>query len=646
MGSGDIQVAFLPERQTRSIALGTSILEAANQSGSPLRADCGGNGTCGQCKVFLTFPPPEVSFDRLLAELAEENIASLEAVRELLQNRWSISMDEVLACRTFLEKQSIIFIPDPSRNPADSHILTQTEHLEPSTAKKSGQASSEKKPSACWSRMTLPPPSRQDPVPDLERCERELGIAPLKCSPEWMKRIPTLLRDSNWEVCCGVFLDELVSLTPKDDPGTDHALAIDLGTTTLAAKLVDLKTQMVVAVEAMRNPQMQFGDDILSRILEAGRGPASLEKLHETIMAATHEIVDRLCRQVAITADRIAAVAVAGNTAMQQIFCGADPQYLGTSPFVPVLRSVPLMKAKEVGLNLHPETMLYVFPVIGGFVGGDLVSGILSTKLNSIEGPSLLIDIGTNGEVILCHEGKWIAAATAAGPTFEGARIRHGMSASLGAIERCRMVEGDLSLQTIGRVKPVGICGSGLIDVAAELLRQGIVSNTGQLHPPENAPEALSERLRRRMIRLKNRPAFVLATEEESGRDGEPVLITQNDVRQLQLATGAIRAGVRLLLHQQAIPPESLQHVFLGGGFGNFLRRENAQRIGLLPWEIPVSRIQYRGNTSLAGALALLLHREACETVQNIARKTRHVDLSTCPEFQNFFADAMLFPEQ
>jgi uncharacterized 2Fe-2S/4Fe-4S cluster protein (DUF4445 family) len=649
MGSGDIKVAFLPELHARTTEFGTTILEAAHRVGHPLRADCGGNGTCGHCKVYVRFFSPEEDIKAALAVFADqEEELTLDTVTELLSQKDSNPLEEVLACRTALDRPAVIYIPPTSRDLSDQNlrVLVRSSGEEKTTPKRNGQKSSLTTATARTEILTLPAPSRQDPVPDMERLARELNLASLRCSPRLLGQLPTILRESEWEVCCTLFRDELIAVTPTSSAAVKFALAIDIGTTTLAIKLLDLQTRDVLAVEAKRNPQTRVGDDILSRILESARGQDSLEQLHRSVVEAVNEMIGNLCRTARIAPERIAVATVAGNTAMQQIFCGIDPQFLGVSPFVPVARTLPTMKAAEVGLRLHPEAPLYVFPVIGGFVGGDLVAGILSTKLTESEGPAILIDIGTNGEVILCHEKKLIAAATAAGPTFEGARIRHGMAASIGAIEQCRVEDGDLSLKTIGQAPPVGICGSGLIDIAAELLRNDIVSSTGQLRSAENAPHSLSEGLKRRMIRWENRPAFLLASREESGRDDEPVMITQNDLRQLQLATGAIRAGVRLLLHRQGISPESLKNVFLGGGFGNFLRRANAQRIGLLPWEIPVSRIQYRGNTSLAGAVALLLEHDGCGQAREIANKARHIDLSTCSEFQNFFADAMLFPEQ
>jgi uncharacterized 2Fe-2S/4Fe-4S cluster protein (DUF4445 family) len=290
--------------------------------------------------------------------------------------------------------------------------------------------------------------------------------------------------------------------------------------------------------------------------------------------------------------------------------------------------------------------------VIGGFVGGDTVSGILATGLAESQGPTLLVDIGTNGEIVLAAGGKLLAASTAAGPAFEGARITHGMRASSGAIEKV-VCDGRLRLNVIGNVLPIGLCGSALIDLAAELLRYGVITSDGKLLAAGQLPDGLLPELRRRVIDSRTgvspveqgKPAFLLVAEEESGT-GKPIVLTQRDVRELQLASGAIRAGMTILLRRAGLEPADLDAILVAGGFGNFIRRSNAQRIGLLPPELPRQRIRFHGNTSLAGARLLALSQEARRRAEELARRTEHVDLSADPDFRWAFAEAMIFPAE
>ena len=421
------------------------------------------------------------------------------------------------------------------------------------------------------------------------------------------------------------------------------AVAVDVGTTTLVAELLDVGTGSQWAIDARLNPQTRFGDDVLSRIFHARQRPDGLQQLNETITAAVDEMIGQLCHQAGIPRGRIYEVAFAGNTTMQQLLCGVDTSALGEVPFAPATGRALIAPAVELGLHIHPRGSAYVMPVIGGFVGGDTVAGVLATGMADAEGPTLLVDIGTNGEIVLHAGGKLRAASTAAGPAFEGARISCGMRGCTGAIEKV-VVDGRLRTNVIGNVPPVGLCGSGLIDVAAELLRHGLLTPQGRLQTPDQLPGNVLPDLARRLVLHEGKVAFLLASAAETGAD-RPIVLTQRDLRELQLATGAIRAGIAILLRQAGLGPKDLRQVLIGGGFGNFIRRSNAQRIGLLPCEIEHRRIRYMGNTSLAGARLAALSTRARQLAEQLARRTEHVDLSTDAEFQRAFAESMIFPE-
>jgi len=437
--------------------------------------------------------------------------------------------------------------------------------------------------------------------------------------------------------------DRLIDFPQGDTTAEKFAVAVDVGTTTLAALLLDLSAASDRAVASRLNPQTRFGDDVLSRILFARENPQGLQILHEAIISAINEMIGELCAQAGIEREKIYVLAFSGNTAMQHLLCRVDASSLGSAPFVPASDFGLSLSAGELGLRVHPRARAYVFPIIGGFVGGDTVAGILATELTNVPGPALLVDIGTNGEIVLWARGKLTAASTAAGPAFEGARISCGMRGSSGAIEKV-IVDGRLRINVIGNAAPAGLCGSGLIDVAAELLRHKVLSPQGKLLNPDQLPEGVLPDLRERIVLHGGKVAFLLVSEKESAT-GKALVLTQRDFRELQLATGAIRAGIGILLKCAGLKPQDLQEVFIAGGFGNFIRRSNAQRIGLLPDQIEHHRIYYRGNTSLAGARLAALSLRARRLAEDIARRTEHVDLSTDPDFQEAFAEAMIFPE-
>jgi uncharacterized 2Fe-2S/4Fe-4S cluster protein (DUF4445 family) len=480
-------------------------------------------------------------------------------------------------------------------------------------------------------------------------------------------------------------------------------VAVDVGTTTLVSALLELPGGRELAVASRLNPQTRFGDDVLSRIVHTQETPGGLDDLQRTVLRAVDEMVGELCAVARVARERIYEIVFSGNTTMQHLLCGIDPQSLAQVPFVSTMGRGLLLPAAELwgggagkgdrhllperpfgcfaqkvpvpfsgfSGSIHPRGRAYVLPVIGGFVGGDTVAGMLATGITDTRGPTLFVDIGTNGEIVLWANGKLTAASTAAGPAFEGARIAQGMRGSTGAIEKV-VVDGHLRINVIGNAPPVGLCGSGLIDVAAELLRHGLLTPQGRLLPREQLPADVLPDLAERVVdesvgqvanlpgnvgqvanlpegsrQVSNLPhvAFLLASASETG-NGRPILLTQRDVRELQLASGAIRAGITILLRRAGLRPGDLQGVLIGGGFGNFIRRSNAQRIGLLPAEVERRRIRYQGNTSLAGARLVALSRQARQTAEDLARRTEHVDLSSDRDFHATFAESMLFPSE
>ena len=612
MSTQQLRVTFQPSGRSVFVLYGTKMLEAAGRAGLTIQTPCGGGGTCGKCRVRVVSGACDATPTEQQGLSADELAAG-----------WR------LACQTRVCSQTVVDVPDSSLFASQQRILTD-----------SAAARGELRPAVRKRYVELSEPSLADCDSDLERLQGAVG--PFKADLSLIRRVGRLLRRNGFKGTAVLTDNTLIDFEPGDTTGACYGVAFDIGTTTLAATLLDLCGGSELAVASRMNPQVSFGDDVLSRIQHASNSPENLEQLRECIANAIDGLIEELCLQASVPRQSVYEIALAGNTTMQHLLCGLDVAQLGAVPFVPVHQRGLLLPAAELAAAIHHSGRAYVFPLIGGFVGGDTVAGMLAAGLGEADGPTLMIDIGTNGEIVLAHEGTIRAASTAAGPAFEGARISRGMRATRGAVEKVVFNETDIELGVIGNVEPIGICGSALVDLAAGLLETGIVSTSGRLLPPDELPAGLGESLRSR-VRAgdSGQGEFVLA---ETG--GGPLALTQRDIRELQLASGAIRAGISILLREAGLSAGDLQHVLIAGGFGSFIRRDHAQRIGLLPGEVDHRRISYIGNASLAGARWALLSTDARKRAEQLARTAKHVQLSEDPEFQMEFAEAMIFPER
>ncbi len=606
----ELRVTFQPSGRTVHVLPGTAILEAAARAGFVLLTPCGGGGTCGKCRVKIhsgTTGAPDARAHRLTAAQRREG--------------WR------LACCDTIESEAVIEIPPTSLFEHSQKILTgdagHTLAVDPVVR---------------VTTVKLPP---ADTRPGLDCLDAALGET-LSIDPARAGELTDRLRAGGQQAHIVQEGCRLLDLQPATAPAVALGVAFDLGTTTVVGTLLDLVTGTERGVAAALNGQIPFGDDVLSRILRVRENPARLPELQAAAMCSLNEIVGTLCRQAGIAPERIVHATLAGNTTMQQIICGLDPTALGEIPFTPAFVHSFEVPAASLGLAIHPAASLYVFPQIGGFVGGDTVAGMIASNFDRLPKPTLLVDIGTNGEIALLHHGRIFCASTAAGPAFEGARIAQGMRATAGAIEKVLIRDGDIHINVIGNTPPAGLCGTALIDTVAELLRHGLLEPTGRLLLPEELPAALPEALRRRIERTGDDPRFVLVP---AAGDRAAVCLTQRDIRELQLASGAIRAGIETLLQRAGLAATDLDAVLLAGAFGNFIRRSNAQRIGLLP-PLPHERIRFIGNASSMGAKMALLSAAERNRAETLRARAEHVDLGSDPGFLDIFCQSMLFPEE
>lgn len=609
------KIIFEPTGRQVYTLPGTILLEAAAQAGLIIQTPCGGQGQCGKCRVKIVSGSCEPTANCRAA------IGALE-----------VEQGYRLACQARVQGDLVVEVPVTSLFESQQQILVQA-----------AGAPLELAPVISKHFVELAPPSQADARSDVERLRA--AIQPTTFEPvgiRMLRLLPGLLRCQGFRGTAVIVDGELIDFEAGNTTAKCYGVAVDIGTTTLVGTLVNLKTGLDLKVEAKINPQTSYGDDVISRIRKCREDSKGLAQLQRVIIGAINDIIDELVAAAGIDREHIYEIVMAGNTTMQQILCGIDPSALGELPFVPVFTDVPQLNATDLALEINPHGKVYVFPQIGGFVGGDTVAGIIASRLDREQETVLFVDIGTNGEIVLAHNGRLIATSVAAGPAFEGARISCGMRAVSGAIEKVVM-DGDLAINVIGNTRPAGLCGSGLIDAVAELLRLGLLEATGRLRTPSEVPSGAPPALRKRLLEQNGHVDFLLAHKTETV-SGKPMILTQRDIRELQLASAAIRAGTAILLEMAGLQSKDLKRVLLAGAFGNFIRRNHARRIGLLP-PIPCDRIRFIGNASSLGAKRALLSVAEKHSAVAIARAVQHVDLSLSSEFQMAFSSAMLFPE-
>jgi uncharacterized 2Fe-2S/4Fe-4S cluster protein (DUF4445 family) len=417
-------------------------------------------------------------------------------------------------------------------------------------------------------------------------------------------------------------------------------LALDIGTTTIVGYLLDLTSGNQVSLSALMNPQAKFGGDVVSRILHATATPDGLKRLQGVLIAALNEIIREVSKKAGVSTEQIYEICAVGNTTMHHLLLGLRPSSLTHFPYRPVIREAFAFPAKEIGIFIHPQGQFYLPPLIAGFMGSDTVGVVLSTGLHKSKIIKLAIDIGTNGEIVLGNRDRMVAASCAAGPAFEGGQIQYGMPGTNGAIDAVAIKNGgQVRIHAIDGLAPLGFCGSGLVDAISEIRRKGMISRQGQLlnnggggHPS----------LARRIIRFGGQTAFLL-WQGKGHSNPKRILITQKDVRQLQLAKSAIWAGIQILTRTIGIQLEEIDEVFLAGAFGNYVNPKSAIRIGLLP-HFKKTKITPVGNAAGTGAKMALLSLNEREDANRIAQKIEYIELAKHPDFQNEFIEGMAFP--
>jgi len=609
-----MRVKFQPSGALVEVSEGTSLLAASHQAGVALESPCGGRGTCGKCRVI-------VDGDAGPLTDAEQRHLSLEEIQAGYR----------LACQAVVASDLLVRVPEGSQVYSVSILsqgLTREVALEP------------------WVRratLYVPPSTLEDQASDLaalQKAWQQQGFDDLSVSLGALRRLPAALRQDDGLVTLILADGELIEILPGVDEGPVLGLAYDIGTTTIVGYLLDLTTGRELAVASLLNPQTQYGDDVVSRIQHITAVPNGLQQLQDAVVGAINRIATDACRQAGVPADCVYGMTAVGNTTMQHLLLGVDPSALARSPYVPVVAEAVSIPAQRLGLAIHPEAHVWALASIAGWVGADTVGVILATGQHQADEISLAIDIGTNGEMTLGSRQRLVACSTAAGPAFEGAHLSCGMRAASGAIDQVS-IDGDVHWRTIQNTPPRGICGSGLVDLVAQMLDAEILRESGMMHDAQHLTDLGQSALAARIRSEGRHRAFDLVLPQE-GADGRPVRVSQRDIRELQLAKGAIRAGIEILLDELGIGHADVARVYLAGAFGNYIRPESALRIGLMP-AFPNAEIVPVGNAAGSGAKLALLSQSARDETRDIVRLVEYLELSILPEFQDQFAASMVF---
>jgi uncharacterized 2Fe-2S/4Fe-4S cluster protein (DUF4445 family) len=598
-------IDFEPVGRRGECPEGNTLLDCARHLGVNLVNLCGGTGGCGRCIVQIL--EGEVSQPRP----GEGEFLSAE----------KLAAGYRLACRAVTLSDCKVRVPPESLStPQRTQIEGEEVLVTP-------------EPLVETYSVSLMPPSLEDLRADVERLHAALeerhGLVAASLDPVVMRTLPSLLRSEDWQADVAVRDGQIVALLP---PATRPlGLAVDLGTTKIAAYLMDLASGETLASAGAMNPQIAYGEDVIARISFADESPKQAAQLQHLVAGRLNELARDLCRQTGTDSAHILEMVLVGNTAMHHLFLLLDAEYLARAPYVAAVSSAQDVKARDLGLELAPGATVHLLPNIAGYVGADHVAMLLASGMACAQGVVLALDIGTNTEVCLANHGRLTSLSCASGPAFEGAHIRHGMRAAVGAIEHVRLVDGNVEYQTIGDTPPVGLCGSGILDTLAQLHLAGVVDRRGRM-------KADHERVQGE----KGDREFLLAAME--GADDTPITFTQKDVRELQLAKGAMRCGVDVLLEANGLTAADVDQVLIAGAFGTYIDVSSAMTIGMLP-SMPLERVRQVGNAAGMGAKMALISRGKRAEAQELAGRIGYLELATWPGFAMAFAEATYLGE-
>lgn len=622
------KILFLPDKKTVDTEAGTTIMQAAQKAGIHINNLCGGKGACGRCRV-------KVANGRVRADKHSISLLSKEEILEgyvlACQTRVDADMEVLIPAESILEEGQILmecsfdYSPPEKiavhRLPADPMCL-----YEPLTQKVF---------------MEMKEPSPEDNVSDMDRIVRELRkktrYREFEISLRCLQGLAMKLRQNAWKATATLATHGDVAKILQIEPGNtaegNYGLAVDVGTTTVVAQLVHLRSGNVLGVAGSHNLQARFGEDVISRMIYACGKDDGLHPLHKAVVKNINQLIKSLTEEKGIDPREITALVAAGNTTMSHLLLSLIPCSIRVDPYVPTANVYPQVHAGELGLDIHPGGIVEVVPGVASYVGGDIVAGIIACGMADRPETRVLIDVGTNGEIAVGNNEWMVCCSASAGPAFEGGGIKHGMRATRGAIEKLVITDGRVEHKRIGKGKLKGICGSGLIDCLYELARNHIVDGEGKFHlSPHN----------QRVLEKDGEIRFLLAPGGET-EDGREIVITQSDISHLVRSKGAVFAAIKSLMDYVGLNFDAIDTFYVAGGFGSYLDIPKAIGIGLLP-DIDQSRIRFVGNSSLMGARMCLLSAHTMERAVQIAKNTTNIELSNYHPFMDEYVAAMFLP--
>jgi uncharacterized 2Fe-2S/4Fe-4S cluster protein (DUF4445 family) len=633
------KVKFMPDQKEVEVDEGASLFEAAEKAGVYLNSLCGGEGVCGKCRVQVT-----------KGNLKADKNALAFFTKEEIKNGY------VLACQSVVRDNLEVVVPPESRLEEEQILTgsrsglqkkwqeaTSISYSQPdwvAVAKRPYEPASLFEPLVTKIYLELPEPTSEDNTSDTGRItmglKRKLRYPSYEVSLDCLKDLFIKLRRSGWKVTTTVAkyddIGRILQIEEGNTADKNYGVAVDVGTTTVVAQLVSLKTGQVVGVEGNHNLQARYGEDVLSRIAYAC-GKGSTDVLQKVVVGNINTLLQSLAERKNIDAQDVTCIVAAGNTTMSHLLLDLRPCSIRDDPYVPTVDIYPQIQARELGININPYGLVWIMPSVASYIGGDTVAGVLACGLADRPEKTCLIDIGTNGEVVIGNNEWMLSCSASAGPAFEGGDVKCGMRATRGAIQKVEVNGGKVTYKTIGNAKPRGICGSGLIDLIYELARNRIIDIDAKFNP------SLKDG---RLVQGENELEYIVTFPEET-EAGQALVITQTDIDNVMRSKAAVFAAIKSLVDYASLSFDQLEKIYVAGGFGSYLNVEKAIAIGLLP-DVSRERVEFIGNSSLMGARMALISCHAWEKAIIISQSITNIELSKFAPFGDEYMAALYIP--